>query len=68
VGYEELKRIGWHERDLPLGPKGAGEKVAVAQRWRAETTMTLKWIAARLAMGTWTHVSNLLAAERKKAR
>jgi len=23
--------------------------------------MTLKWIAARLTMGTWTHVSNRLA-------
>jgi len=24
------------------------------------TTMSLKWIAARLQMGTWTYVSNLL--------
>ena len=27
---------------------------------RQETTMSLKWIAQRLQMGTWTYVSNLL--------
>jgi hypothetical protein len=27
--------------------------------------MTLKWLAERLAMGSWTHVSNLLAARRR---
>jgi len=29
-----------------------------------ETTMTLKWIAERLQMRSWTYVSNLLAADR----
>ena len=31
--------------------------------WRQlyqETTMTLKWMADRLKMGTWTHVTNRL--------
>ena len=27
---------------------------------RQQTTMTLKWIAQRLHMGSWTYVSNLL--------
>ena len=36
------------------------DKVRLARRLREETTMTLKWIAARLQMGVWTHVSNLL--------
>jgi hypothetical protein len=27
---------------------------------RQETTMTLKWIAHRLKLGTWTHVTNRL--------
>ena len=27
---------------------------------RAETTMTLRWIADRLQIGGWTYVSNLL--------
>jgi hypothetical protein len=32
--------------------------------------MTLKWIAARFQMGTWTYVFNLLAAhaDRKQRR
>jgi hypothetical protein len=32
----------------------------LARRLRQETTMSLKWIAARLQMGTWSYVSNLL--------
>ena len=32
----------------------------LARRLRQETTMSLKWIAQRLQMGTWTYVSNLL--------
>jgi hypothetical protein len=33
---------------------------------RKETTMSLKWVAQHLAMGSWTHVSNLLAAWKKQ--
>ncbi len=62
---EELKRSGWSERDLPNQPKGANRKVAIARRLRKETTMTLKWIANRLEMGTWTYVSNLVNAKNK---
>jgi len=29
-------------------------------RLRQETTMSLKWIAQRLQMGSWTYISNLL--------
>jgi hypothetical protein len=32
----------------------------LACRIREETTMSLKWIAQRLHMGSWTYVSNLL--------
>ena len=38
----------------------------MAARIRKETTMSLKWIAENLAMGGWTHVSNLLGAQRKR--
>jgi hypothetical protein len=38
--------------------------VKLARRLRAETTMTLRWIANRLQMGSWTHVSNLLPEKR----
>ena len=45
---KEIERLGWDEDQLR------------ARRLRQETTMSLKWIAARLQMGTWTYVSNLL--------
>jgi hypothetical protein len=32
----------------------------MARRLRAETTMSLAWIAGRLHMGSWSNVSNLL--------
>ena len=35
-------------------------KVRIALRRRRETTMTLKWIAEQLAMGTWTNVTRRL--------
>ena len=42
------------------GPiKDQAGKVRIARRLRG-TTMTLAWIAQRLRMGVWTHVSNLL--------
>jgi REP-associated tyrosine transposase len=65
---EELKRAGWQESDLPTQPKGARPKVAAALRLRKETTLTLRWIADRLEMGSWTYVSNLLSAERTARR
>jgi hypothetical protein len=51
---------------LGLHPEGAKVKIAVAKRLRKETTMTLKWIACRLQMGSWTYVFNLLAANRSR--
>jgi REP element-mobilizing transposase RayT len=57
---EDLRRRGAKEEDLPELPKGHESKVALARRLRQETTMSLKWIARRLHMGSWTYVSNLL--------
>ena len=57
---EELERLGWDEDQLRARPKGHRSKVRLARRLRQETTMSLKWIAERLQMGTWTYVSNLL--------
>jgi hypothetical protein len=65
---EELRQRGWSEAELRLRSKGDKGKVVMAARLRRETTMTLKWVAERLAMGSWSNVSNLLAAARKKAR
>ena len=47
--------------------KGDAEKVALARRLRAETTMSLKWIAGELHMGSWTYVSNLLSQKAHKS-
>ena len=63
---EELKRRGWKESELGLRPKAAKAKIALALRLRKETTMSLKWIALRLQMGSWTYVSNLLGANRDR--
>jgi hypothetical protein len=61
----EMERLGWKEKDLEARRKGDREKVKLAMRLRAETTMTLKWIAARLKMGSWTHVNHLLYWHRR---
>jgi len=53
---------------LGLHPKAHNVKIALAQRLRKETTMSLKWIALRLQMGSWSYVSNLLAANRGRRR
>jgi hypothetical protein len=42
--------------------------VALAARLRAETTMTLGWIAERLGMGTRGHLNHLLYRVRKDRR
>ncbi len=63
---KELHRRGWKEEDLPGLPKGDKSKVALARRLRQETTTSLKWIARRLHMGSWTYVSNLLHEKRKQ--
>jgi hypothetical protein len=63
---DELRRRRWKESEFGERRKGDEEKVEIAARLRRETTMTLKWIAKRLNMGTWTHVSNCLVRKRKQ--
>ena len=63
---DELRRRRWKESELGERRKGDQEKIQIAERLRRETTMTLRWIAKRLNMGTWTHVSNCLVRKRKK--
>ena len=57
---DELKKHHWDERELTRRRKGDTDKVKIAQRLRKETTMTSAWIAARLQMGTKSHLSHLL--------
>jgi putative transposase len=64
----ELKGLHWKESDLKNSRKGDPKKVRLAARLRKETTVTLKWIAQRLHMGTWTHVSNRLYWAQRKSK
>ena len=59
----QLERLGWRNAELKARRKSDPRKVALAREVRAQTTMSLKWIARRLEMGSWTHVSNLLARQ-----
>jgi REP element-mobilizing transposase RayT len=61
----ELKRRRWQADELKKRPKGDGAKLALAARLRAETTMTVGWIAERLEMGTRGHLNHLLYRRRK---
>jgi hypothetical protein len=65
---EELKRWRWQEANLKTRPKGDPVKVALAARLRAETTMTVGWIAERRAMGTHGYLNHLLYRRRKLGR
>jgi len=56
----ELKRRGWTEKELQQRRKGDAFKVRVASRLRAETSVTLQWIAQRLKMGTRGYLTHLL--------
>jgi hypothetical protein len=66
VVAEDLRRRGREEAELTLRRKADPEKVEMAWRSRHETTMTLKWVAKRLKLGAWTHVSNCLVQKRKE--
>lgn len=57
---EELRRLNWSDETLLATPKGDSAKLEIAQRLRAESTMTLAWIADRLQMGTRKHLHHLL--------
>ena len=49
---EELARRGWEESDLTTRRRSEPGKLAIANRLRQETTLPIKWIAARVQLGT----------------
>jgi putative transposase len=57
---EELRRLGWKPEELERRRKGDFDKVRIARRLRAETTMSRKWIAERLRMGSASMVAHCL--------
>ncbi len=56
----ELQRKGWTAADLQARRKGDPFKVRLAAKLRAQTTVTMSWIAERLCMGTRGHLTHLL--------
>ena len=62
---EELAALGWTAKDLRHCPKGDRKKVRIARRLRSETTISLKWIAEHLEMGSWVHAANRIYEEQK---
>jgi transcriptional regulator with XRE-family HTH domain len=63
---EELDKLGWTGAELAKRAKGQVRKIQIAGRLRAETAVTLKWIAKELHMSTWTHVANRLQKTKAK--
>ena len=61
-------RRRWKEAALRTRPKGDPAKVTLAARLRAETTMTVGWIAERLGMGSRGYLNHLLYRQKKSAR
>jgi len=59
---EELRRRKWGPGELARRRKGDKEKVRIGWRLRNETTMTLNWIAGRLAMGVAAYAAQCLRA------
>src|SRR5215813_3908260 len=58
----ELMSGGWTQLDLKARGKGVEFKVQLALKLRAETTVTVAWIAERLHMGTRGSLAQLLRA------
>jgi REP element-mobilizing transposase RayT len=55
---EGLAVLGLKNEDLPRMRKGAAEKVALAGWLRERTTVSLRWLGERLAMGHYSNVSH----------
>lgn len=65
---EELSRLGWQESDLASHRKRDPRKLQIAVRLRKETTLSVKRIAARLALGSPASASLCLLAAAHNSR
>jgi putative transposase len=66
-----LRELGLKRGQLELLPATSQVKVRLARRLRRETTMSLKWIAEQLGIGSWKYLSNLLSGrptDRRQAK
>ena len=62
----ELARRRWRGPGLDRLPKGDPRKGAWALRLRAETTLSVAWIATRLVLGTRPYATKLLYRARRQ--
>ena len=60
---EELRKLGLSLEELRLRRNGDPVKVGIARSVRRQTTMSLKWVAEQLGMGSWKYLSKILSAE-----
>jgi hypothetical protein len=67
IVQEELQTLGWTEATLAERSKGDAEKVRIGRRVRAETTVSLRWVAQRLRMGAWGYAAACLAGDQPVA-
>jgi hypothetical protein len=67
-----LVALGLTAAELVLGPKVTAEKAALAQWVREFTTVSLRWVSARLEMGHHTNAGRgprkMSAGDVRKAR
>jgi putative transposase len=63
---EMLRKMKWTKENLKSRKKGDPTKARLANRLRAETTVTWPWISERLAMGHWRTARNAAQKIRKK--
>jgi DNA-binding CsgD family transcriptional regulator len=54
------------DQRFALDAQGSQRESEIARRLRKETTISLKWIAARLEMGSWTHAANRIYEKNTK--
>lgn len=65
IVQEELARRGWSADQLRRMRKGDPRKLPIVHRLRAETPVTLAWIARELHMGTREYLVHLLYWENR---
>ena len=65
---EVLRKLGLKRGQMELLPATRQVKVRLARRLRRETTMSLKWIAEQLGIGSWKYLSNLHSKRRTNPR
>lgn len=61
---ERLAAVGWDRARLRKECKGHPIKVRIAREIRNQSTMSMKWIASELSIGSWTHLNHLLRRQR----